>query len=215
MTETATAPRADDAPTVADLLDAALREGLEEELPPEEADAWASTLRRTLEDAHPAVGAGAVGRVLEMLREALAVPIPDVLVSAWRRYEPFRKYVDPEAYPPDTESEVPLATHTARSTLTPQVDVLVGGAVVATLRFEVEVAMTLEGAAVRIRNGRFMGVRTGDCTVEAEVSFAGETLARVDPRPEELPGGISFGEGFLIDPFREDPYAPVPAGGGG
>ncbi|MGD2067685.1 MAG: hypothetical protein PVI57_03295 [Gemmatimonadota bacterium] len=200
-------------PTVGDLVGSALQAELEEDLPPEEAEAWVGAIRAALEEAlPPGTGGGSVGHVVAMLREALGVPIPEVLVSAWRRYEPFRKYVDPRAYPPGVEAEVPLATHTARSLLEPEVEVVVQGRTLARLRFETEVALTLDGAMLRVRDGRFRSVRLGDCTVAGEVKFRGHTLARTEPHRESLPGELSFGDrGVPIDPFGEDPYAALAA----
>lgn len=205
------------APTVGDLLGGALEEKLETDDPTDgDPAAWVGVLRETLDQALPReVPRGDLRRVLVMLREATEVPIPQVLVSAWRRYEPFRKYVDPAAYPPGTESEVPLATHTARSLLEPEVEVLVSGTVVATLRFEVEVTLSLEGAVLRIRDGRFVSVRTGDCSVEVEVRFQDHLLVEVGPEEEVIPGELDFGRGLRIEPFGEDPYAPEDPGGDG
>ncbi len=199
-------------PTVADLLGRALEAELEEDLPSQEAEAWVKELRDALGRVlPPGAERGGVGRVLAMLREALQVPLPRVLVAAWRRYEPFRKYVDPEAYPAGTESEVPLAPHTARCTLTPQVEVVVDGVVIDTLRFDATVALGLEAALVRIRDGRFVALRVGDCTVEGDVRFQGLVVARAEPGRERIPGEISLGAGLPIDPFRDDLYPPPPA----
>lgn len=198
-------------PTVGELLGSALVTELERRDAVEgEAAGWVAVLRETLDQALPRdVPRGDLRRVVAMVREALEVPVPRILATAWRRYEPFRKYLDPEAYPPGTESEVPLATHTARSVLEPEVDVLVSGAVVATLRFETEVTFELEGAVLLIRDGRFVSVRTGDCSVEVAVRFEGHELARVEPGKETIPGTLEFGDGGIpIDPFGDDPYAP-------
>lgn len=197
------------APTVGDLLERALRERLAGGTAGgEEAEAWAALVRNGLEQALPA-GAppGDAARVARMVRQALDVPLPSVLAAAWQRYEPFRKYLDPERYPPGSETEVPLAEHTARSTLEPEIDVMVSGAVVATLRFEAEVEVALKGAVVTVRDGRFTSLRSGDCTVSATLRFRDRTLARTGPEQERIPGAFEFRDPLPIDPFGPDPYA--------
>lgn len=198
-------------PTVGELLASALADELDRREAVEgEAEGWVAVLRETLDQALPrTVPPGDVRRVVAMVREAMDVPVPRVLAAAWQRYEPFRRYLDPEAYPLGTESEVPLAPHTARATLEPEVDVLVSGRVLATLRFPTEVTFELDGAVVLVRDGRFRSVRTGDCSIEVAVRFEGHELVRVGPEPETIPGVLHFGEdGIRIDPFGEDPYAP-------
>lgn len=205
------------APTVGDLLERAFQERLSGGTDPDEAsEAWAAVLRDTLEQALPAdAPPGDGARVARMVREALDVPLPRILAAAWQRYEPFRRYLDPERYPPGAETEVPLAEHTARSVLEPEVDVVVSGAVVATLRFEAEVEIALEGAVVTVRDGRFTAVRAGDCAVSVTLTFGGRTLAGFGPERERIPGTLVFGNPIPIDPFGPDPYRePVPEAGG-
>jgi len=204
---------ADTAPTsltLGDLLATALEERLEPATDDDEqAQGWAALIRRTLDDVLPRTAEdGSEHRVVRMVRDAMDVPVPRLLASAWQRYEPFRQYRDVDAYPPGTETELPLADHVARSVVEPEVDVMAGGTVLATLRFEAEVTFTFEGAVLTIRDGRFRAVRAGTLQVAAELRFEGHTLARREPDHEVIPGTLEFGpDGIPIDPFADDPYA--------
>ncbi|HEU0052616.1 MAG TPA: hypothetical protein VFQ39_05540 [Longimicrobium sp.] len=166
--------------------------------------------------AHAEEGSGGLGRealngalagvwseVAARVAEALDVPIPEVLAGGWSRAHELLRYRDPERYPREVVSTVPLATHTVVSSHQPRVELEVRGITPAplTLRleFQVDLEATVEGAALAIRAGRIEKLVAGTIGVAARLSVRGVAIAQ---RTGEftLPGAFAFAEGIPIAP---------------
>jgi hypothetical protein len=130
-------------------------------------------------------------------------PLTTVLAEAWSRYRPFLKYGDRERYPPEMSSQETLLKHTINATFRPKVRVLVDGAEVGTIDFEVALRLKLEGGEVTIQDGRITELRPGKCWIEGTLSCEGVVLAERASAEHPLPGVISFGEGIPVAPAAE------------
>lgn len=139
-------------------------------------------------------------RIGETLRAACDVPVANVLAATWNQYRELLEYRDPEKHPTGEFSLVPLRKHTIDSTHHPFVELYVGETRLGALEFEVKVEITLEGALLGIKNGRFRELRTGTSEVKATVSWEGATLLERPLEKYTLPGVIGFGEGIPIAP---------------
>lgn len=147
---------------------------------------------------------GTSGRILELLEEMLEIPLPEVLVEAWRRYEPFLEFADPDRHPPGVVHQVPLASHVVESTWHPAVEIVVNGVTTARIEFEAHLELSLEGAVVSVRDGRFRSVATGECAIEGQVRLGDLVLAERGPEALTLPGELVLGAGGIpIVPGRE------------
>lgn len=159
-------------------------------------------MKTVLEDDLPAgLPEGRARRVLEMLGDMLAIPVPEVLMAGWRKYRELLAYADPERHPPGAQNEVPLAKHTFRSAWKPEVDILVNGAPVATLTFDVELEISLEGAVLVIQDGKVMTIATGECESSGKVSFHDRILVERKAGTQALPGVIRLRDGIPLDPL--------------
>lgn len=159
-------------------------------------------MKTVLEDDLPAgLPEGRARRVLEMLGDMLAIPVPEVLMAGWRKYRELLAYADPERHTPGAQDEVPLAKHTFRSAWKPEVDILVNGAPVATLTFDVELELSLEGAVLIIQDGKVMTIATGECESSGKVSFHDRVLVERKSGTQALPGVIRFRDGIPLDPL--------------
>lgn len=159
-------------------------------------------MKTVLEDDLPAgLPEGRARRVLEMLGDMLAIPVPEVLMAGWRKYRELLAYADPERHPRGAQNEVPLAKHTFRSAWKPEVDILVNGAPVATLTFDVELELSLEGAVLVIQDGKVMTIATGECESSGKVSFHDRVLVERKSGTQALPGVIRFRDGIPLDPL--------------
>ena len=132
------------------------------------------------------------------VREALDVPLESILTGAWQRYKQFEKYRDPERYPPEVTSVVPLADHTISSTLEPYVEVFADDVSVGRIALNVELNIALEGATLSIRDGKFRSLGLARGNVGGKLSCGDIVLLDLSSRKYELPGTISFGEGIPI-----------------
>ena len=161
--------------------------------------AFGALAREAVESFLPDVARELAARV----REVLEVPVPEVLASAWGRSVELLKYRDPERYPPEKVSIVPLATHTVTSRHRPRVEVEVNGVLPTpvTLRLELEVELTaeVEGAKIAIQAGKIRKLFAGTVHLEGTLSFEGEEITSAE-RDVSIPGEIRLGDGIAIAP---------------
>ena len=164
-----------------------------------EAGKCLTALRKQLPHGVPAGYWGAVlAQIGEKVHEALNLPLSDVLAGAWKGYGRFLKYCDRKQYPPDKVSVVSLADHTITSTHKPHVDVLVNNRQFGRIDFDVELQITLKGANLSIRDGKFITLRLASGKAKGTLSCEGVTLIERSSREYQLPGEIRFGDGVPI-----------------
>jgi len=142
----------------------------------------------------------AAANTLKALKSAFDKPLDGVIVSAWQGYEPFLKYCDRERYPADVLSQEELLQHTIPIRCTPAVDLMLEGRKVYELMFDVGADVEVTGATLSIKDGRFLGVRPGDCSASFSIKFKSKTLLERKSTKLQLPGEIRFGDGVPIDP---------------
>ena len=139
----------------------------------------------------------AVGKVLET---ALDTPLSDLLSHACSKYLALLKYRNKAEYPADQVIQVTLVEHAVKSTHEPKVAVLWNGETIAEVPFEVELALRIEGARLRIQDGSIWGISTGKCHCDGTIKCAGETLFERSSREFELPGEVRLSKGIPIVP---------------
>lgn len=122
----------------------------------------------------------------------------DLMIKAWRQYGALVKYADPEKYPPEEVSLVPLAEHTVESEFHPYLEVVVNNQPVAKIVFDVSVALELKGLILKIQGGRIKAIETGSVGGKGSISVEGVALVEKEFEPESLPGTINLGEGIAI-----------------
>ncbi|HSM40470.1 MAG TPA: hypothetical protein VK862_06940, partial [Afifellaceae bacterium] len=110
----------------------------------------------------------ASGAIADALKDALDVTLADVLKGAWAK----ANELDAALKRPAGETTlVPLAEHTVKSVHHPEVEVVArhpvaGGApaqesVIATLVFDAEFVLTLEGVVLKVRDGAIADITSG------------------------------------------------------
>jgi len=134
----------------------------------------------------------AFDEIMEKVKDILNIDLADIMVGAWKKRQEISKYADTQKYPPGDTFLVPLFEHTVVSKHTPRIEVLVNGMEVGRILFEIDVALTLEGAILRIDGGSILGVSTGRCRGKGAIKCEGVTLLDKEPRPFQLPGSLPF-----------------------
>lgn len=130
-----------------------------------------------------------------------------VLSQHFERYlllhdEELRRYADPEKYPASETILVELASHLVRSKHEPHVEIMIGRAEVGRVDFEFEMALTLDGAVLEVRDGKIHSVRTGSCQASGGLSCEGISLFEEESRPFEIPGKVTLARPVEIAPPR-------------
>jgi len=142
-----------------------------------------------------------MAQIQHKITDVLDVPISSVMGGAWRKYAPLMKYCDKDRYPSDVTTVVPLADHTISTSFKPFIEIFADEKAVGTLKFEIALSIKLEGANLSIQDGKFKTLRLVRGRTNGKLSCEGAVLVDLTSRDRELPGEISFGDGFPIRPL--------------
>ena len=169
------------------------------------ASAGVISLKASLESQYgPATWAATLHNMEQVLRKLLDVPILDVIVEAWTKYQDVSNRMDQSrAHPDDIILVPPLAHYTIKSVYRPYIEVTVDHLAVAKIEFEVSVTLKLEGVVLKIQNSRIMEIQTGSCQGTLKLALQKAVLAEVDTGSIPLPGSI---------PLQKQPAVALPAG---
>jgi hypothetical protein len=144
---------------------------------------------------------GRGGEYVARLMTALDTPVPRVLVSAWRRYEPFL-WLASTPDRPGGDGTVHLEEDIVRThwELAP----LLEGRRLSAPRLLVDLILRCPELDVSVKGGRIVGVAPFDLEFEVSIAFKGapEKLFSVGPMTLQLTEReLDFGEGFPIAPW--------------
>ena len=162
----------------------------------------ARVARRVPEAAWPAVFA----EVVKAANEFLDGGIPSIIESAWTTAHALPGITDAAKHAPHELVVVPLVTHSINSIQQPYVDVLVANTPLGRVSFEINIALTLAGAILTLRDGKIVELRVGSCQGSGSMSCEGIVIAKRTLSPVKLPAVMSF-NGGASPPPRADAHA--------
>ena len=166
------------ATTLSDRLGASLASGPE-----------ANQIKAALAKAAPGLPLDAVlDGIGKAVRDALDVPVTDILVGAWQRARELRAALETTTKSPHATVLVPLVGHTISSEHRPYVDVLVEGVALARLVFPVKVEFRLEGVVLRVSGGRITEILAGSVKAKGSLKFGDVILLEKALAPIAIPG---------------------------
>lgn len=132
------------------------------------------------------------------LHRALDIRLDRILIPAWERWPALREALTPGRLGAGQTHLLPLAEHTVRSVHQPSVELVVSERALARFRFDVDLALTLRGAVLEVRDGRICELGAGTCRGGGALSCGGVRLVDADSHPFALTGMVDFGEGVEL-----------------
>lgn len=137
--------------------------------------------------------------VMEALKGALAVPLVDVLTSAWTTRRELKQYLDRSKFPREELIDHALGKHEIQSTHRPKLQIMLDQSPIgAEFEFAVNVALNVEAAILRIHDGRIMHAQLGKVSGLGSVKCEEATLFARANKPIVLPQTLSFGQGIAV-----------------
>jgi hypothetical protein len=136
----------------------------------------------------------------------LDLDLGDVLIYAWRTQERLADAARETLRAPGRMEIVQLASHQVTSTHNPAVDLMVDGVRVHTFRFQLDLVLTIDVAAVIVQNGRLVAVKAGDGSVSGTLTLkmpGGDATLLHQERQIDLHLIIRVGNGIPL-PFRNE-----------
>jgi hypothetical protein len=131
--------------------------------------------------------------VAEQLAVLLNIPLSDILIGAWNKGHALRQQLQKSAKTPDKDFFLQLVEHKVASTHEPYVALLRNGQEVGRLTFTISVELVLQGAVLRIRDGRVREVQTGQIKGKGTVKLYGATVIEKELAAIKVPGTFEVG----------------------
>jgi hypothetical protein len=120
----------------------------------------------------------------------------DVLIGSWNDYRDLKKYLGKDAQERAEPVLLSLVRHTIGYTQHPSVQVLANNApVLPSVKVDVTVDFTLEGARLKIQHRRIVEVQAGKIQCTGNIGYHGKSILKQELRTIELPGKIPIGNG--------------------
>jgi hypothetical protein len=107
----------------------------------------------------------------------LDLDLGDLVVAGWRKQGELAAAAERTAANPGSSEVVELASHRISSVHRPFVELLINGAHVATVNFELDIEIVVKALVVTVRNGHVVSLHTGACDVAAKLAAEGLQLA--------------------------------------
>ena len=144
----------------------------------------------------------ALKKVMERMEDILDIGIGDIMINAWIKFGSLSKFLDREKYPPEEVILVPLAEHTIQSEHHPYIEIMLNDKSLAKINFDVNIEIMLEGALLKIQDGKIKEIMTGTCKGEGSLVCEGYEIVKRELKTISLPGTIDLGNGVVIPPLH-------------
>jgi hypothetical protein len=122
--------------------------------------------------------------------ELFNVPLPDVMVTSWKKLGELQALLEKSRNSPDEVMYLELAAHTINSEHKPHLEMRIKDLPVKKIEFPVKLVFNLKGFVLRVKGGAITEIQTGACEVKGTVSYAGQVIAEKKLSPIKLPGSI-------------------------
>jgi hypothetical protein len=147
----------------------------------------------------PAGRVFASAEVASALAELLELDVADVLIGGWRTHRSLIEAAAATRDDPEASEIVRLATHRIGAAHRPYVEVVVNGATIATVDFELSVELDIDAVLATVRRARLVAVHGGRLTMSVTLTAAGRELVSravtLDPAVT-----VSLGDGVTLLP---------------
>jgi hypothetical protein len=122
--------------------------------------------------------------------ELFNVPLPDVMVTSWKRVGDLQTLLEKSRNSPDEVMYLELAQHSINSEHKPHLEMRIKDLPVKQIEFVVKLVFNLKGFVLKVKAGAIQEVQTGACEVKGTISYAGQVIAEKKLSPIQLPGTI-------------------------
>jgi len=138
----------------------------------------------------------------------LNVKLGSVLVAGLRKHSGLVAAARATAARPGSTEVVQLATHRITTAHGPHLDIVVNGARLATLNFELRITFDVDAVVATVRDARLVALHSGRCTVRVAFECEGIALASRDAL---LDPALTANLGDGISLLSDEPHAAAPA----
>jgi hypothetical protein len=124
--------------------------------------------------------------------ELFDVPVPNVLVTSWKKVESLKAVIEKSRQSPDEVMYLELAQHSINCEQKPHLEMRLKGLPVKKIEFTTKLLFNLKGFVLKVQNGAIQELQTGSCEVKGTISFLGQVIVEKKLSPISLPGCIDI-----------------------
>ena len=139
-----------------------------------------------------------LGAVAEKVLDLLSMPLPDIMLGAWKKYGMLADCLDQEKYAPGESVLVALAEHSLTSEHHPSIEILASDKEIAKLEFAITLQLHLESVVLTVQDQHVREIRLGDVTGEGSFECGQFEIARREFSAEVFPGLIALDPGIAL-----------------
>jgi hypothetical protein len=152
---------------------------------------WEAVQKRIKEEVKGVKFPAALSELGPKICELFNVPLPDVLVTSWKKVDDLRARLEKSRNVPDKVEYLELAQHTINCDQKPYLEMRLKDMPVKKIQFAVKLVFTLKGFVLKIQGGAIQEIQTGACEVKGTISYAGQVIVEKKLSPIKLPGTLS------------------------
>lgn len=139
--------------------------------------------------------------------ELFNVPLPDVMVTSWKKVGGLQELLEKSRKSPDEVMYIELAQHSINSEHKPHLEMRIKDLPVKKIEFLVKLVFNLKGFVLKVKAGAIQEIQTGACEVKGTLSYAGQVIVEKKLTPIKLPGTISVPAALGLFQTQSPPQA--------
>src|SRR5215813_2978594 len=122
--------------------------------------------------------------------ELFNVPLPDVMVTSWKKVGGLQELLEKSRNSPDEVMYLELAQHSINSEHKPHLEMRIKDLPAKKIEFLVKLLFNLKGFVLKVKAGAIQEIQTGACEVKGTISYAGNVIVEKKLTPIKLPGHV-------------------------
>lgn len=151
---------------------------------------WEAVEKRIKQEVKDVKFPAALSDLGPKLCELFNVPLPNVLVTSWKKVDELRARLEKSRTSPDKVEYLELAQHTINCDQKPYLEMRFKDMPVKKIQFAVKLVFTLKGFVLKIQAGAIQEIQTGACEVKGTISYGGQVIVEKKLSPIKLPGTL-------------------------
>lgn len=132
--------------------------------------------------------------VAEMLGELFDIPIPGLLLGAWRKVDALDRLLKESEDSPEEIMYLELTEHTIERNLEPYIEIRIEGFPPQRLHFTLNLTFRITGFVLKVQAGKIREIQTARCYLRGKILFNKCELLKKEFEPIELPGSIPISD---------------------
>lgn len=153
-------------------------------------DRWEAVQKRIKQEVKETKFPAALSDLGPKICELFNVPLPNVLVTSWKKVDDLRARLEKSRGAPDKIEYLELAQHTINCDQKPYLEMRLRDLPVKKIQFAVKLVFVLKGFVLKIQGGAIQEIQTGACEVKGTISYAGQVIVEKKLSPIKLPGKL-------------------------